>query len=195
MTLYPLDKMVRLFDALAGGWGADFERPTTKSIKHINQHFGIELPASLVEFAYRSEHFSTWFGGLGEDYANPMHIIRVTSHYRNKRRRKHGDKWRRAMPRQYIVINHGHDDDCDCIDTADWNAETSEFRLGYWCPGMDTLEFRQDSFLHYINRYVLDWARGCLKYKDREGKTGMRAREKFDMVTRILGQGWGNQGG
>lgn len=194
MTLYPLDKMIRVFDELAGGYWANFERPTTQSIAHINQHFRVKLPAALVEFAYRSEHYSTWFAGLGEDYANPMHIIRITSHYRNMRRRKHGDKWRRAMPGQYIVINHGHDDDCDCIDTADWNAETGEFRLGYWCPGMEALEFRQDSFLHYINWQTLHHARYQVKYKDREGATGVRAREKYDMVAGILGRGWENHG-
>lgn len=188
--MYPIEKMARLFDAFHSGYVCQVEKPTKNSMRRINEHFGIQFPASLIEFANRSNSFGTWFAGLGEDYENPWHIIKINSLFRKMRRRKHRDKWRRAKPGELIIINHGHDRDCDCIDASDWNEEAKEYRLVYWYPGLEVIEYRYDSFLDYINEYVLNEAARCLKYKDRIGATGARSREQFELISQILGPDW-----
>ena len=102
------------------------------SIKYINSHFGISLPPKLIDMANKSQNFGSWFDSLGPDFSNPFHIIRINRIYHRMRRRPHGGKWQRAKPRYLLVINHGHDDDCDCLDLRTWDSETGDYPIQYW---------------------------------------------------------------
>lgn len=186
MFLYPLDKMSGLFDVVSTSCFHVIAPPTRASIRKINEHFGVPLPPSMVDFVQSVQCYGSLFAGLGEDYNNQMHIIKINSQYRKMRRRKHGDKWRRALPREFIVINHGHDDDCNCIDTGDWNAASGEYRLTYWCPGLEQFDHKDDSFLHYINRQLMYRAKHYAKYRNYSD----RNRDVYEKITRILGEGW-----
>ena len=173
--MHDLETLAKLFDLLSG-FEVPTQRPTEASIARINEHFGVELPANFIRFAKFSECYGSWFAGLGEDYQNEWHIIRINSFYRRLRRRKHGDKWRSAKPKAYVVINHGHDDDCDCIDTSDWNEDAGEYRIGYWTPGLERIDEPYDSFLAYLNGLVKAHLRRHTNDFNRSGglRTGSR---------------------
>jgi hypothetical protein len=183
--MYDIEALAKLFDLLSGPV-FDSEKPTKTSIEKINEHFGIELPADFIRFAEISNNFGAWYSSLGEDYLNPFHIIRINRIYRRMRRKKHGDKWRPAKPNEYIVINHGHDDDCDCIDAGDWNEKESEYRIIYWCPGIEKIEYRYDSFSHYLNNHVEKSIKYHTNNVNRSGSLRSTSRNIVECINEIL---------
>ncbi len=186
--MFPLNELVKLFDLLANGGLFDVQPPTDESIEHINRHFGISLPESLIEFAKRSKQFGTWFASLGEDYNNPFHIIRINRLFKRMRRQAHGDKWRPAKPKAYILINHGHDDDCDCLDAANWNKESGEYQIVYWYPGIKEIEERYKSFSDYIEAFVLNKIQYHYDNKNSSGQLRRNSREMVKEIDKILSQ-------
>ena len=126
------EKLIALFDlGEATVWPV--RRPTAESIGAINRHFGVSLPPLLIKLAQQSERFGAHFASLGDDFENDFHIIRVNRLFASKRRRT-PQGWRRAKPEYLLVFNHGHDDDCDCLDLRSWNPESGDYRVRYWTP-------------------------------------------------------------
>jgi hypothetical protein len=67
-----------------------------------------------------------WFASIGEDFENPMHILNLNRIFHTEP----GDGYM-PLPEPLVLINHGHDGDCDCIDTRVQNAE-GEYSIIYW---------------------------------------------------------------
>ena len=132
-------------------------KPTKESISHINEHFGIRLPELLVELAFESESFSSWFPSLGDNYEDLSHIIRINALYRNKRIRRNG-KWGYAMPRDFVILNLAFDQDCDCLDTS--NLVNGEYIIKYWYPNMEEPpKIIGENFEDYITRNIQFWSK------------------------------------
>lgn len=124
-------------------------RPTKHSIAKINEHFGIGLPHSLLEFVRCWHSSGILFASLGTDYGSFNHIIRINSYWRHRRRT-------RRIPRNLVVINQCHDEDCDCLDLAKFDSTTGEYAIQYWFPGT-TDEIVYSSFPEYINAQLKGW--------------------------------------
>jgi hypothetical protein len=124
-------------------------RATTFSIARINAHFGITLPADLVEFARCSKAFGNWFASIGPDYESPNHIIRINSYWRRRRRT-------RSMPRNLVAINLGFDDDLDCLDVSSYDPMSGEYHIQYWSPGVESVA-PSSTFLSYVETLVKTW--------------------------------------
>ncbi len=72
--------LARAFD-LVGGTVFHQPRPlTVDSISIINEGLGLVLPPSFVEFVQISETLGKWFAGLGDNYLDPHHILRINRH-------------------------------------------------------------------------------------------------------------------
>lgn len=120
--------------------------PNKKSIKKINNHFGIELPKSFTSFCSQSKCYGQWFCSIGKNYQDWNHIIRKNSYYKNIRRRysaksiyknvrdSHSKKWTNIKPKHFIVIRAGHDDHCLILNTLKPTG-AYEYELQYWDPG------------------------------------------------------------
>lgn len=149
------DKLVALFD-LSRAPAVPVERPTSQSIAAINSHFGISLPPMLIEFSRRSEKFGCYFASLGEDYSSPFHIIPINRQAARIRRRRQR-QWQYVKPPYLLVINHGYDDDYDCLDLRAWNSETGDYRLQYWAPDVADLESEKGwaTFHEYLEEFAL----------------------------------------
>jgi len=141
----------------------DFKKPTKSSLSVIQKHFDFQFPEDLIEFSSISKRYGAWFASFGEDYDNGFHVIRVNAGFRSQRRRV-GGSWRNIFPRQLVVINHGHDDDCDCIDTQDVDDVTGENAFYYWSPELEVPEKRTASFKHYLENHI----GGKLDYYERQ---------------------------
>jgi hypothetical protein len=102
--------------------------PTPASIRRIEAELGIEIPESLREFALRSRNFGAWFAGLGEDYDNSFHILGLNQVF-HQVNRKHPHV---RMPPHLVLINHGHDGDCDCFDLQRPRGANGEYSIRYW---------------------------------------------------------------
>ena len=106
-------------------------RPTRPSIARINQHFGMELPEPLLEMVRCWRESATWFASLGPDYDSEHHIIRINSYWRHRRRT-------RRLPRNLVIINLCHDEDCDCLDLDTADATGGRYLVRYWSPEIES---------------------------------------------------------
>src|SRR3954469_5593881 len=124
-------------------------RPTEFSIRRISEHFQISLPQSLLEFVRSWRASGTWFASLGDDYDSPLHIIRINSYYRRRR-------MTRRLPRNLVIFNQCHDEDCDCFNLEAYDPATGEYEIRYWYPGFDEV-VSYPSFLHYMDFQISGW--------------------------------------
>lgn len=129
-----------------------FPPPTKFSIEKINEHFGMQLPASLIQVVRCWRNSGGWLAGLGPDYESPEHIIRTNSYWRNRRPK-------RRIPRNLVIFNRGFDDDCDCLDLDRFDPATGEYGIRYWTPGISSespLIFA--TFEEYMRATIKGWS-------------------------------------
>jgi hypothetical protein len=138
------EKLVALFD-LRQTTVFPAQPPTDSSIATINTHFGVTLPPMLVRFARVSQKFGCYFASLGEDYENDSHILRINKQFGRVRRRRQG-RWQQVKPEYLLVINHGHDNDCDCLDLRSWNPQTGDYALRYWTPSTQHVDAESEGW-------------------------------------------------
>jgi hypothetical protein len=129
--------------------------PSEASIAHINKSFGIELPAAFIQFAHECPTYGTWFSSIGEDYDNYLHIFQINKVFREPDPERKGE-----LPPWLVIINHGHDYDCDCLDTRAFNAETREYPIQYWHPRLRETRDPHTTFQEYLSWHVEKWAKG-----------------------------------
>jgi hypothetical protein len=145
-----MDELIRRFDDLKPGPGYEpYCRPSRDSICRIEAHFGMSLPAGLIQFARQAKHFNGWFASLGRDYTNPRHIIRINSYWRRRRKT-------RAIPRQLVAFTVGFDEDLECFDLFSFQADSGKCEIRYWTPGVvDASPYA--SFAEYMEATVSAW--------------------------------------
>jgi hypothetical protein len=124
--------LIVAFDAQFRGlrWVDDDEsqRPTGASVRRIETHFGIKLPADLVHLARRARHARSFLLEFGPDEHTSSHVIRCNSYWRRRRRT-------RRLPRNLIILNQGYMDDLFwCLDIAAPTADGADYAVRFWCP-------------------------------------------------------------
>ena len=124
-------------------------RPTQFSIRRINEHFRITLPESLLEFVRSWRSSGNWFASLGDDYDSPFHIIRMNSYWRRRRPT-------RRIPRNFVIFNLGHDEDCDCFNLDVYDPASGEYEIRYWYPGFEEV-VSYPSFFNYMDFQINGW--------------------------------------
>jgi hypothetical protein len=130
------DELVRGFDRVMQPWRAlACAAPTPASLARIERELGIELPGSLVELARRSACFGAWFASLGDDEGDIVRLNRIWHREVEPHER---------MPAHLILINHGHDDDCDCFDLSRPRTAAGEYAIRYWSWGHATWTLSPD---------------------------------------------------
>jgi hypothetical protein len=158
----PIADLVRAYDALHPETREKWPfPPTASSIRRINDTLSMQLPVSLLQFASNSCACRHWLVSLGEDYDSHHHILRKTSRTRRFRRRIPGStgRWEYVKPASFIPINHGHDDDYDCIDVSSFDPWTGEYAIQYWAPPRVLGDRRFDTFSDYMASHILAWAK------------------------------------
>jgi hypothetical protein len=120
--LSPLDKMSddllqSYIDRFSKQFGGPrlISRPTDRSIERIQRELGFSIPRDFVEFARRCDVYASWFTSIGEDFADPIHILNINRQYRSA---EYG-----SLPEDLVVINHGYDGDLNCYDLSKVDAE------------------------------------------------------------------------
>jgi len=129
MGILTTDKALALFELIHQPWEQAFvvAPPTKESIQYINAELEIQLPPSMIAFANRCSSYGAWFAGLGDDYNNHLHILNINQEFRDS-----SDPTDGFIPNWLVIINHGHDGDCDCLDTRSYNQTTGEYPIVYW---------------------------------------------------------------
>ncbi len=78
-----------------------------------------------------SNAYPEWFLSLGQDYAKPWHIIKMSDYTKRIRRRKNG-RWQYLKPQSLIPLTVGYDGDYDCLDVSRPGPFEEEFEICYW---------------------------------------------------------------
>src|SRR5215472_12638299 len=89
-----------------GDWFA-CKPPTPESVAHIEKALKISLPRDFVRYCELTPNYGVTFGSIGDDYSSHNHLLKLNEEFHNA-----GENCF-SIPANYILINHGHDDDCE----------------------------------------------------------------------------------
>ena len=124
-----MSDLIARFDAVVPDQWEPHAEPTKDSVAVIEKHFGCHLPPLLLEFASKSKSFSSFFLGLGPDYADHRHIIS-----RNQMVRSHPD-WLAEGPgapdHLVFITDNFMNDFFWCLDLR---KPDGEHPISFWAP-------------------------------------------------------------
>lgn len=164
------ETLVRAFDLYGGVYSKAYRAapPTEASIREINKVFGIVLPPAFIRFARECPIYGTWFASIGEDFESFMNIVELNRVFHQPEGDEPGD----PLPPWLIMINHGHDGDCDCLDSRTYNEPTGEYLIQHWRDRKGPGKLKWETFHECLEFHVRNWARR------RNGET----RQKLDAL-------------
>ncbi len=107
---------------------------TQESVGHIENVLKFKIPQDFVEFSRLVHNYGVWFGSIGEDYASHNHLLVLNEAFHQT------DDSSIALPLHWVLINHGHDGDCDCFDiTAGTDGEYPIYYINVESPSAPQL--------------------------------------------------------
>lgn len=128
------------------------EPPTEESVKYIESELGISLPRSLVSFARASKNYGNWLASIGPDYDSYNHIIAINKELANEGK----------LPKSFIAINVGYDDDYSCIDIETYDETKDEYLITYWAGDVPQSESDlSESFPQYMEKNIEYWSKNA----------------------------------
>jgi hypothetical protein len=151
-----------LFDLLPAAfepWGASAwyrsAPPTDLSLRRIEAELGFRPPALFVEVARACPAYGGWFGSIGDDFDNHNHLVRINQAFREE-----------GLSPRYVLLNHGHDGDCDAWDTdarpgADGELPIVSFSYDGERRALAEARGSVASFADYIDAFVRTRAPRC----------------------------------
>lgn len=105
----PRKVLLDLLPATFEPWGSlsmfPSRPPTAGSVERIESALRFKLPPLLIEVATACPAYGGWFNSIGDDYENNYHILSMNAAL-------HAG----GLPLRYVLLNHGHDGDCDAWD-------------------------------------------------------------------------------
>ena len=110
IKLLPKDVLLDLLPAAFEPWGSYFfypsRPPTAESVERIESALRITLPSLFIDVAAACSSYGGWFNSIGDDYESHAHIINLNEGFHAA-----------GLSPRYVLMNHGHDGDCDAWDT------------------------------------------------------------------------------
>ncbi len=105
----PRDVLLDLLRATFEPWGSwsmfPSRPPTAESVERIESVLRFALPPLFIEVAAACPAYGDWFNSIGDDYENNYHILSMNAALHTG-----------GLPSRYVLLNHGHDGDCDAWD-------------------------------------------------------------------------------
>lgn len=143
--MMPFDTLVELF-RIATEHGFDRATPPTlPSVERIQRELGIVIPADYIRLAGVCPSYGSLLAGIGGDFDGDIHILRLNALFRAE-----------GLPKHFVLLDHGHDGDCDCWDLRE-TTSSGEHPIVY--VGLDGTrpcrETRFESFRAYIENFVV----------------------------------------
>lgn len=116
----PFDTLLELFEIAMARWSprpwANAAAPTAESIARIQRELSVRIPDEFVRLAAACPSYGSWFASIGPDFDSSHHITRLNDLFHDGRQLHDGQDGP-ALPAHLVMLNHGHDGDCDCWDT------------------------------------------------------------------------------
>jgi hypothetical protein len=151
------ENLVRAFSLCNGPYSRAYKAqpPTETSIGKINRSLGIVLPQAFIRFSRECPIYGTWFASIGEDFESFMHIVELNRVFHQPEGDEPGD----PLPPWLVMINHGHDGDCDCYDTRTRNELTGDYLIQYWKDRKGPSRRSWQTLHEYLEFHVRNWAK------------------------------------
>jgi hypothetical protein len=112
----PKAVLLDLLPATFEPWGSSglfpSRPPTHESVGRIESSLRIEIPRLFIEVAASCPSYGGWFNSIGDDYESHAHILSINAAFREA-----------GLATRYILLNHGHDGDCDAWETEGQREE------------------------------------------------------------------------
>lgn len=125
-------------------------RPATdESIARIQTALNFVLPPDFIELSRLADNYGVHFGSIGDDYDSHNHILRLNCVFHDPVILEEGVK--QLLPPSSVLINHGHDGDCDCLNLME-RLPDGEYPIYYVnVCGTQKPDLRSLSFRQYLN--------------------------------------------
>jgi hypothetical protein len=111
--MIPIDTLIELVGIATEPWGSHGQfqavQPSAQSIERIQRELGITIPADYLRIASSCPSYVGWLASIGEDYDHHCHILSLNAAF-------HSPDAPPALAQHFVLLNHGHDGDCDCWD-------------------------------------------------------------------------------
>jgi len=150
----PFEIVTELFTIATEPWGNSSwyhaGPPTRPSLERIKGELGVSIPEDFVRLAKACPSYGGWLAGIGRDYKRFVHILNLNKAF-------HTVDDGPSLPRHLVLLNHGHDGDCDCWDTRQVtkSGEPCIVYVNLESPKPVPSQSRFDSFRDYIEHFVL----------------------------------------
>ena len=148
--MIPIETLVELCGYAFEPWGNSSwysSAPATEaSIARISHELGVSIPPEFILLSQNCRVYGGWFASIGEDYDGPVHILRLNQIFHET------DEEYEALPSHLVLLNHGHDGDCDCWDTS-CVSEQGEHPIIYFdldSPERHLQDYRFATFREYL---------------------------------------------
>lgn len=124
-------------------------------MQRIAAELGVRLPPLFIEIARACPAYGGWFGSIGDDFASHNHLVNINGWFREV-----------GLSARYVLLNHGHDGDCDAWDTEGPPSAGGELPIVYFDYDADRRQLRglrpsAATFAEYIDAYVRARAPRC----------------------------------
>ncbi len=153
--MIPFETLAELFEIAIAPYNRAAAPPTPQSLARIQQHLGIRIPDDYVRFATMCPSYGSWLASIGDDFDNGLHILNLNAVFHDCTP-VDGEGYV-ALPKHLIILNHGHDGDCDCWDTRTQTA-SGEHPIIYACIDATAVELGNrtfPSFHAYAEYFIL----------------------------------------
>lgn len=141
----PFDILVELFSIATESSFQKVAPPTLRSVDRIQRELSVAIPADYVRLATACPSYGGLLAGIGEDYDDGIHILRLNAVFRAE-----------GLASHFVLLDHGHDGDCDCWDLRETHS-SGEHPIVY--VGLDGVrpsrDARFESFRSYIENFVV----------------------------------------
>lgn len=132
--------------------------PAPESIRRIEDSLSVRLPSLLVEIALACPSYGGWFGSIGDDIESHNHMLTINREFHEA-----------GLPSRYVLLNHGHDGDCDGWDLQGAAGPDGQRPIIYFQYDLDTYfgdqritpKVTDATFAGYLDRYVRAHAVRC----------------------------------
>jgi hypothetical protein len=118
---------------------------TPESVAHLEEVLKFKIPTDFIEFSWLTHNYGVWFGSIGDDYGSHNHLLTLNAAFHK------AGGCGVALPQHWVLINHGHNGDCDCFDiTASEGGEYPIYYMNVESPGAPKLLAK--TFKEYLVR-------------------------------------------
>ena len=149
--MIPFETIIELcsyaFEPYGSSSWYQYAPPTAESVKLISEELHLVIPDDFIMLARRCPNYGGWFASIGEDYDNPIHILNVNKQFHEE-----------GLPSHFVILNHGHDGDCDCWDKRTV-SDKGEHPITYIHVDEHSVREKRDYIFYSFRDYLENFSR------------------------------------